>query len=171
MHLPGRGPQPRPTQTSAGGGRAGRPRADGGNADWRRSSAHCPGAEGLKMEARPRFLRRRGAVVAPQAPSYLFPPSPSPPPSWCGARRLGDTHPKPCGTREPDRAEEAPGCTGVPPPPDSRLHQNRGPRSLGPRGVIYEYGSGARLGLTVTVKDVACLVCFYLSIYLITYFI
>lgn len=69
------------------------------------------------MEAWPRFLRRSSDVVAPQSRSYLFLPRPFPPPSWCGARRLGDTHHKPCGTRERDLAAEAPRRAVVLPTP------------------------------------------------------
>lgn len=86
------------------------------------------------MEAWPRSLRRSGDVVAPPSRSYLFLPRPFPPPSWCGARRLGDTHHKPCGTRERDLAEEAPRRGG---PPDTRLPQEPRPAFFGPRGVIY----------------------------------
>lgn len=122
---PRRGLQ-QPAQTSRGDGRA-----DGGDAGWRRFSAHCRHAEGLKMLAGGRFLRRRGDVVAPQAGSYLSLPRPFPPPSWCGAGRPGDIQREPCGT---PRAEKAPGCTVAPrspPPPEPR------PAFFGPRGVIY----------------------------------
>lgn len=110
-------PPPQPARTSAGdgraAGRAGRrgPRggADGGDAGWRRSRAHrLPAAEGLKMETWQGFSCRGRDSVAPRQRSYLYLPAPFPPPSWCGARRLGDAHHKPCGAREPGLREGAP---------------------------------------------------------------
>lgn len=117
MNLPGGGPSP------------GDGRTDGGDVGWHRSSAHCRPAEGLEMEARRRFLRRRGDVVAPQAGSYLSLPRPFPPPSWCGARRPGDTQHEPCGTRAGSGGRRKPlDARWL---PDPRPHQNRGPRSVG----------------------------------------
>lgn len=115
------------------------------------------------MEARRRFLRRRGDVVAPQAGSYLSLPRPFPPPSWCGARRPGDTQHEPCGTRAGPGGRRKPLDARW--PPDPRPHQNRDPRSLGLGESFINKAPEPALGLIATVKDVACIVYFFIHLF------
>lgn len=105
--------------------RAGRPRRGGAGP----AAGTRAGATPQPTACQPwgsRWTPGRASAVASDATSwhprqraYLYLPGPFPPPSWCGARRLGDAHHKPCGTREPGLEEEFSSWHRGPPAPVS----------------------------------------------------